>query len=87
LELQKFNSKIPTGIVDNLRTSETSVSLTVSRENLTEFIDVLGQVGKVSDLEIQSPDLEDIFMKYYETSSSSAGSLEKDNIKAEGLMD
>ena len=87
LELQKFNSKIPTGIVDNLRTSETSVSLTVSRENLTEIINVLGQVGKVSDLEIQSPDLEEIFMKYYETSSSSAGSLEKDNIKAEGLMD
>ncbi len=87
LELQKFNSKIPTGIVDNLRTSETSVSLTVSRENLTEIIDILGQVGKVSDLEIQSPDLEDIFMKYYDTSSSSVGSLEKDNIKAKGLMD
>ncbi len=83
LELQKFNSKIPTGIINNVRTSGTSVSLTVSRENLTEILGVLGQVGKISDLHVESPDLEDIFMKYYETSSSSAGSLEINKIKSE----
>ncbi len=83
IELQKFNSNIPTGTVDNLKISGTSVSLTVSRKNLTKILDILGKVEKVSDLDIKSPDLEDIFMKYYETSSSNVDSLEKKKNKAE----
>lgn len=82
-ELQEFNSKINTEIVDTVQTSGTNVSLTVSRENVTEILDVIRQVRNISDLDIETPDLEDIFMKYYETSPSSAGSLEKDEVKDE----
>jgi len=67
--VQSFSSKIPTGTVENIITNETSVTFTIIRENLSTIIDIIGQVGKVRDLDIESPDLEDIFMKYYETSS------------------
>ena len=83
LEVQQFTSTIPTGIVEDLRTDGKSIILTFSRENLIEIIGVLNQVGKVRDLDIKSPDLEDIFMKYYETSQSGAGSLKTRKIQNE----
>jgi len=72
-ELQKFNSNLPAGTGNNVITKETSVSLTVTRENLIKIIETVGKVGKVRDLDIESPDLEDIFMKYYEIDKSREG--------------
>jgi len=68
-EVQSFTSKIPTGTVENINTNETSISFTLIRENISKIVEIIGQVGKVRDLDIESPDLEDIFMKYYETSA------------------
>jgi hypothetical protein len=53
----------------------------VSRENITELINILSQAGNINDLDIESPDLEDIFMKYYETDQSGQDSLENGKIK------
>lgn len=83
LELKQFTSNIPTGIINDLKINGTVVTLTASRENLTKIMGILAQAGKINDLDIQSPDLEDIFMKYYETSQTGQVSLEKSKIKDE----
>jgi len=83
LEAQQFTSKIPTGIVDDLKIDSTTVTFLVSRENITKLIYILSQTGKIRDLDIESPDLEDIFMKYYETGQSGQDSLENGKIKNE----
>ena len=86
LEVQQFISKIPPKIVDNLRTDGMNVTFMISRDNLTELIRILSQAGNIHDLEIESPDLEDIFMKYYETGQSGAGSLKTNKIQKEEVI-
>jgi len=82
-EVQELNSKIPTEIANNIQISGTDISLTVSRDNLQEILDVIREVRNFSDLDIESPDLEEIFMKYYETGQSGAGSFKTSEIKNE----
>jgi ABC-2 type transport system ATP-binding protein len=82
-EVQEFNSKIPTEIANNIQTSGKDISLTVSRDNLHEILDVIREVRNFSDLDIETPDLEEIFMKYYETGQSRAGSFKTSEIKNE----
>ena len=73
-ELQKFNSNLPPGIGSNvITTNETNISLMVTRENIIKIIETLGKVGSLNNLDIESPDLENIFMKYYETGKSREG--------------
>jgi len=84
-ELKQFTSHIPTGIVNDLKTSGTVVTLTVSRDNLTKIMSILAQAGKINDLDIQSPDLEDIFMKYYETGQSGDGYLKTNKFQNGGV--
>ncbi len=82
-EAQQFTSKLSTELANNVRTDGTNVTLTVSRKNLTELIDILGHAGKIRDLDIESPDLEEICMKYYETGQSEDSSLKTTIIQKE----
>jgi ABC-2 type transport system ATP-binding protein len=85
LELKQFTSKIPTGTVNDLRTNGCIVTFTVSRENINKIMGILAQAGKINDLDIESPDLEDIFMKYYETGQSGGGYLKTNKFQNGGV--
>lgn len=67
-ELQKYSTKIPRELTESVIFDETHISFTISRDNLPKALEILSQMPIV-DLDIESPDLEDIFIKYYQTSS------------------
>ncbi|NVM19570.1 MAG: ABC transporter ATP-binding protein [Candidatus Lokiarchaeota archaeon] len=83
--LKQFSEKIPTGVVDSVMLNETHASFMISREDLSKILNLLSQ-SEVIDIDVTSPTLEDIFLKYYETSSSRLESLDnsKDKIEVEG---
>ncbi|MHA1988221.1 MAG: ABC transporter ATP-binding protein [Promethearchaeota archaeon] len=66
--LEKFSEQSPSNIVEFAILDETHASFMINREELP---DVLNQLSKseILDIEITSPALEDIFMKYYEVES------------------
>ena len=57
----------------------------ISREDLSKILNLLSQ-SEVIDIDVTSPTLEDIFLKYYNTSSSQLESLDnsKEKMEVEG---
>lgn len=83
--LQQFSEKIPTSVIDSVMLNETHASFMISREDLSKILNLLSQ-SEVIDIDVTSPTLEDIFLKYYKTSSSRLESLDnsKENKEVEG---
>jgi len=74
--LQKFSDRMVGSVVDSVKLNETHASFMISREGLSKIFNLLSQ-SEVIDVDIASPALEDIFLKYYETSSSQTTSKNK----------
>lgn len=83
--LQQFSEKIPTSVINSVMLNETHASFMISREDLSKILNLLSQ-SEVIDIDVTSPTLEDIFLKYYETSSSRLESLDnsKEKMEVEG---
>lgn len=62
--LQQFSEKVPTTIVESVMLNETHASFMISREDLSQLLNLLSQ-SEVVDIDVTSPALEDIFLKYY----------------------
>ena len=67
--LQEFSSKLPIEKVDSVILNEKNASFLISREDVSKILHLLSETDFV-DTNITSPALEDIFLKYYEVSSS-----------------
>ncbi len=80
-ELQKYSTKIPRELTESVILDETHISFTISRDNLPKALGILSQMPIV-DLDIESPDLEDIFIKYYQTSSDEKELIDKSKKEA-----
>jgi len=65
-----LRSKIPADIVVELSINDSRAHILVSRENLRSLIKSLSEV-QFTNLDITSPDLEEIFLKYYHNDSTS----------------
>ena len=66
--LQKFSDQLPSQTVESVILNETHASFMITREQLSNVIDLLSKF-EIFDIEITSPALEDIFLKYYEVVS------------------
>jgi len=66
--LQKFSDQLHSQTVESVILNETHASFMITREQLTNVIDLLSKF-EIFDIEITSPALEDIFLKYYEVVS------------------
>ena len=66
--LQKFSDQLPLQTVESVILNETHASFMITREQLSNVIDLLSKF-EIIDIEIASPALEDIFLKYYEVVS------------------
>lgn len=64
--LQQFSEKIPTNVIDSVMLNETHASFMISREDLSKILNLVSQ-SELIDIDVSSPALEDIFLKYYET--------------------
>ena len=80
-DLQKYSEKIPRELAKSVVLNETHISFTISRENLPKVLGILSQMPIV-DLDIESPDLEDIFIKYYQASSVEKEIIDKSKKEA-----
>lgn len=80
--LQQFSDKVSSGLVESVELDETHTSFMVSREKLSKILNILSQ-SDIIDINVASPALEDIFMKYYETSSTQNEFLDKFKKKKE----
>ena len=80
--LQEFSKKMPTEVVDSIMLNETHASFMISREELPKILNLLSQ-SDVIDVDVASPALEDIFLKYYETSSTQTKSMNTTKRKVE----
>ena len=67
--LQEFSNKLPGEIVEKVILDDTHTSFLVSREDLSKILNLLSE-AEIIDTDITSPALEDIFLKYYQVSSS-----------------
>ncbi|MFX1409783.1 MAG: ABC transporter ATP-binding protein [Promethearchaeota archaeon] len=75
-ELQKHYDKIPTELAESVILNETHIEFTISRDKLTKALEILSLMP-IIDLDIESPDLEDIFIKYYQKSPSEKELIDK----------
>ena len=66
--LQKFSDQLPSQPVESVILNETHASFMITREQLSNVIDLLSKF-EIFDIEITSPALEDLFLKYYEVVS------------------
>ncbi len=66
--LQKFSDQLPSKIVESVILDEKHASFMIAREDLTNILNLLSK-SEILDIEVTSPALEDIFLKYYEVSS------------------
>ena len=66
--LQKFSDQLPAKTVESVVLNETHVSFMITREQLTIILELLSK-SEIVDIEVTSPALEDIFLKYYEVVS------------------
>ncbi len=66
--LQKFSDHLPTKIVESVVLNETHASFMITREELANVLNLLSK-SEILDIDITSPALEDIFLKYYEVVS------------------
>ena len=67
--LQEFSNKLTTEKVEKVILNDTHASFLVSREELSNVLRLLSEAD-IIDTEITSPALEDIFLKYYQVTSS-----------------
>ncbi|MFW9987389.1 MAG: ABC transporter ATP-binding protein [Candidatus Odinarchaeota archaeon] len=80
--LQQFSNKIPNQMVRPVILDETNSSFMIAREKLSKLLSLISQ-SEVIDVDVSSPALEDIFLKYYETSAPQMKSLIKTKKKPE----
>ncbi|MEE9378252.1 MAG: ABC transporter ATP-binding protein [Candidatus Lokiarchaeia archaeon] len=66
--LQKFSDQLPSKIVESVILNETHVSFMIAREDITNVLNLLSK-SEILDIDVTSPALEDIFLKYYEVVS------------------
>lgn len=66
--LQKFSDQLPSKVVESVILNETHASFMITREELTNVLNLLSK-SEILDIEVTSPALEDIFLKYYEVRS------------------
>jgi ABC-type uncharacterized transport system ATPase subunit len=66
--LKKFSDQLQLQTVESVIFNETHASFMITREQLSNVIDLLSKF-EIFDIEITSPALEDIFLKYYEVVS------------------
>ncbi|HEC39669.1 MAG TPA: ABC transporter ATP-binding protein, partial [bacterium] len=66
--LQKFSDQLPPKTVEFVVLNETNASFMITREQLTKMFNLLSK-SDILDIEVVSPALEDIFLKYYEVVS------------------
>jgi len=66
--LKKFSDQLQLQTVESVKFNETHASFMITREQLSNVIDLLSKF-EIFDIEITSPALEDIFLKYYEVVS------------------
>ena len=66
--LQKFSDQLPPKTVESVIINENHASFMITREQLTKIFDLLSK-SDILDIEVTSPALEDIFLKYYEVVS------------------
>ena len=67
--LQEFSNKLTSEKVEKVILDDTDASFLVSREELSNILKLLSE-AEIVDADITSPALEDIFLKYYQVSSS-----------------
>ena len=67
--LKEFSNKLPGEIVEKVILNDTHASFLVSRKELSKILHLLSE-AEIVDIDITSPALEDIFLKYYEVTSS-----------------
>ena len=67
--LKEFSNKLPGEIVEKVILNDTHASFLVSRKELSKILHLLSE-AEIVDTDITSPALEDIFLKYYEVTSS-----------------
>ncbi len=65
-----LRAKIPAQIVEEISIEDSNVHMLVNRDNLRVLLKCLDDV-QFTNLDITSPDLEEIFLKYYNSDSSS----------------
>jgi ABC-2 type transport system ATP-binding protein len=75
-----LRAKIPADITMEFAIDNSSAHLLVSRENLRPLLKVLGEV-QFTNLDITSPDLEEIFMKYYQSETRSDHGAKTNNLE------
>jgi len=66
--LQKFSHQLPPQIVEYVILNETHASFMIIREQISNVFNLLSKF-EIVDIDITSPALEDIFLKYYEVVS------------------
>ena len=66
--LQKFSDQLPSKIVESVILDEMHASFLIAREDLSNILDLLSKT-EILDMDVTSPALEDIFLKYYEVAS------------------
>jgi ABC-2 type transport system ATP-binding protein len=66
--LQKFFDQLPPNTVESVILNETRASFMVTREKLSILFNYFSKF-EILDINVTSPALEDIFMKYYEVTS------------------
>ncbi len=65
---QKFFNQLPSKTVESVVLNEIHASFMITREQLSNMLELLSK-SEILDLEVTSPALEDIFLKYYEVAS------------------
>jgi len=66
--LQKFSDQLPPQTVESVILNETRASFMITREQLSNVFDLLSK-SEILDIDVTSPALEDLFLKYYEVVS------------------
>ena len=66
--LQKFSDQLPSQTVESIIINETHASFMITRGQLSNVFDLLSKF-EILDIDVTSPALEDLFLKYYEVVS------------------
>jgi len=67
-ELQKFSDQLSPQTVESIILNETHASFMITREQISNIFDLLSKF-EILDIDVTSPALEDLFLKYYEVVS------------------
>lgn len=76
LALQNFSSQLPAGMIESVVLNEKTASFLIVRDELSNLLHLLSN-SEISDIDISSPALEDLFLQYYNTSSDEITPLNK----------